>query len=896
MNTFFQNLLTASAHGSIVILAVILLRAVLKKAPRKFICYLWMLAGIRLLTPVSVRSKFSLQPVSLPLPSVSSRVVLILWVSVAAIIGATSIIAYLNLQRRVRDAVKVPGGYESEKIETAFVLGFVKPKIYIPTGMSRETCNQILAHERTHLEKGDHWIKMIAFVALVLHWFNPLVWVAYLMLCKDIEIACDERVVQFMELEERKAYSSALLQCSTNKLFYAASPAAFGEISVKYRIKSVLRYRKPGFVMSLLGLISIAFVALCLLTSPVNATTDEQAALRKSSHQSPAAFVVAQSPESPENPDWGVTLFMDVKSPTGGYLASLIEERFIQESESITLKDAILEQWSGEAWVPYPVQGSLFPGFSVHFASSRDYTISDDGCDIDWSLTAGSLSQGDYRIALTVSGEDTGKYCATFYAPFHIYREQLPAEEEAALERCTAAIKALSNKQSYSIRLSELSPAGSIQPVMQLDKGGNSIGRLTYYYGEFTVSSAETDPNNLEFSSWQADYDLNQNRKILFPDGDSCISQEEITFRSVWSDYTGTVYNGKDTFHFTDNGDLEYAQREVETLDADGNITNREIDRLDVLSDSVWINSTVYEPEDSYIAQQRSPWGIFFRVDDDYLKPYGGEVWIATNAVGISDYTTDCNYWLEKWDTDHWTRLGDENTEGSWGTDAIPVMSKTTIINVDWSETYGNLPAGVYRMGKRFYSGSESNIQYAEFSIPKTGGIFGVGSEEALARVDAAIEKLRQSSFRMEHSYYLGEYLDDQAQSSEVIWGYHGAEVYDFNVSTGYRHSIYTDGDDNVMYGTWCEYEYGNGEYNCYYFSDEYGAISDREITFAVSFSQSATTNPLIIYTYRFDEDGNLTEILTHGRGNGFYTSRYTVTDTPESEVKAWVEKVKAQS
>lgn len=179
MNTFFQNLLTASAHGSIVILAVILLRAVLKKAPRKFICYLWMLAGIRLLTPVSVRSKFSLQPVSLPLPSVSSRVVLILWVSVAAIIGATSIIAYLNLQRRVRDAVKVPGGYESEKIETAFVLGFVKPKIYIPTGMSRETCNQILAHERTHLEKGDHWIKMIAFVALVLHWFNPLVWVAY---------------------------------------------------------------------------------------------------------------------------------------------------------------------------------------------------------------------------------------------------------------------------------------------------------------------------------------------------------------------------------------------------------------------------------------------------------------------------------------------------------------------------------------------------------------------------------------------------------------------------------------------------------------------------------------------------------------------------------------------
>ena len=94
------------------------------------------------------------------------------------------------------------------------------------------------------MEKGDHWIKMIGFVALALHWFNPLVWVAYVLLCKDIEIACDQRVVQFMELDERKAYSSALLLCSTNRVHYAACPVAFGEVSVKYRIQSVLNYRK----------------------------------------------------------------------------------------------------------------------------------------------------------------------------------------------------------------------------------------------------------------------------------------------------------------------------------------------------------------------------------------------------------------------------------------------------------------------------------------------------------------------------------------------------------------------------------------------------------------------------------------------------------------------------
>ena len=135
-------------------------------------------------------------------------------------------------------------------------------------GMTPEEQRYILAHERTHLDKGDHWFKMVGFLALALHWFNPLVWAAYILLCKDIEIACDERVVQFMELEERKAYSAALLNCSTNRAHFAACPVAFGEVSVKERIKSVLSYKKPGFWISLVGVIAIVFVAVCLVTSP----------------------------------------------------------------------------------------------------------------------------------------------------------------------------------------------------------------------------------------------------------------------------------------------------------------------------------------------------------------------------------------------------------------------------------------------------------------------------------------------------------------------------------------------------------------------------------------------------------------------------------------------------
>ena len=268
-----HNILTASIHGSIVIAVVMVLRLVLRKVPKKYICLLWLLAGIRLLLPIPVKSPFSLQPnfqfiwpdsifLHQLLPLVT-----ILWGVVALGFGLYSILSYHRLRQQVQDAVKIRGGWESSRIDTAFILGFLKPKIYIPAGMSSQERRYILEHERTHLDKGDHWIKMIGFLALALHWFNPLVWVAYILLCKDIEMACDERVVQFMELDERKGYSNALLSCSAPR-FHFASPVAFGEISVKERILSVLRYKKPGVIFSLLGILALCFVTVCLVTNP----------------------------------------------------------------------------------------------------------------------------------------------------------------------------------------------------------------------------------------------------------------------------------------------------------------------------------------------------------------------------------------------------------------------------------------------------------------------------------------------------------------------------------------------------------------------------------------------------------------------------------------------------
>lgn len=159
-----------------------------------------------------------------------------------------------------------------------------------------------------------------------------------------------------------------------------------------------------------------------------------------------------------------------------------------------------------------------------------------------------------------------------------------------------------------------------------------------------------------------------------------------------------------------------------------------------------------YDYEDSYEAMAKSPWDIYFRVDDDYLNPSGGEVWISTDAVGVVDYTTDGSYWLEKKVGVKWERLGDKDTEASWGQETIQIMGRTDFFNVDWTEVYGQLEPGVYRMGKRFYSGDESTIQYAEFAIYHTGSICGEGGEEALARVDAALEKLQQRNYRVEQA------------------------------------------------------------------------------------------------------------------------------------------------
>ena len=186
------------------------------------------------------------------------------WLLGLAAMLAYALVSYLRLRRRVRVSIPLwENIYVCDEVPSPFILGIVRPRIYLPSVLDEAQRGSVLSHERAHLARRDHWWKPLGFALLAVYWFNPLLWLAYTLLCRDIELACDERVVQFMELEERKAYSAALLNCSTNRAHFAACPVAFGEVSVKERIKSVLSYKKPGFWISL---VAVSYTHLTLPT------------------------------------------------------------------------------------------------------------------------------------------------------------------------------------------------------------------------------------------------------------------------------------------------------------------------------------------------------------------------------------------------------------------------------------------------------------------------------------------------------------------------------------------------------------------------------------------------------------------------------------------------------
>lgn len=275
-------------------LAVYLLRPLLKKAPSWITGMAWALCAVRLLCPFSVESALSLMPradtvssaisangaagVSAENPNYAETageflptVLVAVWVIGAAAMCLYAAVSYIRLYCRLR--VSVCDGdnvFLCDGARAPFIFGMFRPRIYLPSDIEEAQKEHILQHEYAHLARGDQFWKPLGFFVLSVYWFHPLVWVSYVLFCKDIELACDARVARQMTLAEKKAYSETLLACSVPSRKIAACPLSFAETSVKTRIKSVLRYQKPTVFVAVLSTVAVAAVAVCLMTAPKN--------------------------------------------------------------------------------------------------------------------------------------------------------------------------------------------------------------------------------------------------------------------------------------------------------------------------------------------------------------------------------------------------------------------------------------------------------------------------------------------------------------------------------------------------------------------------------------------------------------------------------------------------
>ena len=327
MIRIFVTLLTMSIGAAWLILIVLFLRLLLRQAPKWVNCVLWGFAALRLVCPYVPESRFSLMPgvfrmqnrygsaadltlaqtpviVGNPtqnviegagaagltgIPTGAGTVATgfggelfqqilsvgsILWLIGVLVMLGYAVYSYLRVRRQVSEAIWLRDNlWICDQVKSPFILGLFRPKIYLSSGMEEAQLPYVIAHEQAHLRRGDQWWKPLGFVLLMIHWYNPFVWVAYILFCRDLELACDESAVRDLTLEERKSYSYALLSCSMQRRLVTVCPLAFGEVGVKKRVKEILNYKKPTFWVVLAAVAVCVIIAVCFLTNPKQGTT-----------------------------------------------------------------------------------------------------------------------------------------------------------------------------------------------------------------------------------------------------------------------------------------------------------------------------------------------------------------------------------------------------------------------------------------------------------------------------------------------------------------------------------------------------------------------------------------------------------------------------------------------
>ncbi|HHX03555.1 MAG TPA: hypothetical protein GX733_04650 [Tissierellia bacterium] len=429
MDKLFLNILNMSLTGAFVIAVICLVRLFLQKFPKTISYWFWAVAGVRLVLPFSFEGLFSIIPFKAqtipmdialqPVPRIDSGITQInesinrllppatptasinplqTWIALAAFIWLIvamglliyGVVTYFILRHKMTPARLVDGSiYESEHIQTAFVLGFIQPKIYLPKGLSEDEKTHVILHEQMHLQRRDPIVRLIAYVILCLHWFNPLVWLAYYLMISDMEMSCDERVLMEMGEEAKKEYSLSLLSLATHKRWISSSPLAFGEGGVKQRIKNVLRFKKPSRFAFLAVVLIVLLLSVGLFVhqrGSVDSFHDWEVYHISSEKEDLLSFTSSRPSYHPDDALISARLWNHKNVP--GLICGTYYTLVIQD---------------GEDWRIVPITGQL---------AFEDIAYSlDDGASVTYEIQTKDLSlslpEGRYRIVTEVFHHQT---------------------------------------------------------------------------------------------------------------------------------------------------------------------------------------------------------------------------------------------------------------------------------------------------------------------------------------------------------------------------------------------------------------------------------------------------------------------------------------------------------
>ena len=558
MEAMFLQLVNLSMTAGWLVLAVLALRLLLRRAPKSILCAMWGLVGLRLLCPVSIESPLSLIPSVQTLPetvltaaqpeiysgvAVIDRVVnpvltnalaaapgesvnpaqvlagVLPWIWLLGMVGMLgyALFTTLRLRRRVSTAVRLEQGVkQSEYVKTPFVLGLIHPTIYLPFHMESADAVHVLAHERAHIRRGDPWWKALGFVLLAIYWFHPLMWVAYFFLCRDIEAACDETVIRGFSREERQGYAEALLRLSVAVPALHGCPLAFGEVGVKTRIKGVMHYKKPGFWIVTLAVLAAMVVAVCFLTSPAAEKTPEitlppaenAETVQPQPQEQPEAPVVAEEIEETQE-----TQETEPESdPLEAAVTAAIIQRGEPAFENNTVRTAAFQCFDQQELAfdsdpPQPNQltlygNALYLGFSVEDGILHQT----EGSNIPVAITFSCEEEGYELVEYWQPGDGTD-YAPDIRAKFPAEAAKLALGDQPYLlqqfQLCYAqAVEESGVDPDVAIEayLQELAsePSTSSNPQDYLEENPVAHRELTYY-GAYTVAycTAQGDRSDL---------------------------------------------------------------------------------------------------------------------------------------------------------------------------------------------------------------------------------------------------------------------------------------------------------------------------------------------------------------------------------------------------------------